>query len=35
MSELINVENVDNFVYLGSNFASNASLGKEINSRIG
>ena len=29
------IENVDNFVYLGSNVASNASLDKEINSRIG
>ena len=29
------IENVDNFVYLGSNVASSASLDKEINSRIG
>ena len=29
------IENVDNFVYLGSNVAPNASLDKEKNSRIG
>ena len=29
------IENVDKFVYLGSNIAWNASLDKEINSRIG
>ncbi|MCP4267312.1 MAG: hypothetical protein GY777_17355, partial [Candidatus Brocadiaceae bacterium] len=29
------IENVKNFIYLGSNVASNASLDKEINSRIG
>ena len=29
------IKNVDSLVYLGSNFTSNASLDKEINSRIG
>ena len=31
----MDIENVDNFVYLGLNVASNASLDKVIKSRIG